>query len=243
MARQRAEIAIEIERLEVRPGEGLMKLHRELFVRCVVVLVAIFAIFHANAAFAQATPAVVSSTGYIQGNAQTVHTTPAFSSIGATTLVAFVSSHPVWPQPGGLAVSISGVSDSAGNTWNTLTGPTQWDGSLFEQISAIYYVNIPITSATQTFTVNLTNPAPMVIDVFAVSGSDITGPPIFSAITDPGPGGVSASVTTESITVPNKSLLMSWVKNESDATATVTTPPWTLDPSSTSYLWAETQTG
>ena len=55
-------------------------------------------------------------------------------------------------------------------------------------LSAIYYVNSPATSATHTVTVQLSNPAPLVFHVFAVSGSDVTGPPIFSAITDPGAG-------------------------------------------------------
>ena len=132
-------------------------------------------------------------------------------------LVAFVSSHPSW---NGLPVSISGLSDNLGNTWKVLTGPTTWAGNSFTLLSAIYYVNSPATSATHTLTVQLTNPAPLVFHVFAVSGSDITGPPIFSAITDPGVGGTSADVTTAPITVPLDTLLLSWVKNETSATAT-----------------------
>ena len=108
-------------------------------------------------------------------------------------------------------------------------------------MSAIYYVNGPATSATHTVTVQLTNPAPLVFHVFAVSGSDVTGPPIFSAITDPGAGGTSANVTTAPITVPFNSLLLSWVKNETGATATALNG-YTLDTQSTSFLWAESQT-
>ena len=77
--------------------------------------------------------------------------------------------------------------------------------------------------------------------VFAVSGSNVTGPPIFSPITDPGAGGISASVTTAPITVPSNSLLLSWVKNETGATATARNG-YTLDAQSTSFLWAESQT-
>ena len=76
--------------------------------------------------------------------------------------------------------------------------------------------------------------------VFAVSGSDITGPPISSAITDPGAGGTSANVTTAPITVPTNSLLLSWAKNETSATATALNG-YTLDTQSTSFLWAESQ--
>ena len=169
----------------------------------------------------------------------TTHTSTAFSSVGSSTLVAFVSSHPSW---NGLPVSISGLSDSAGNTWSVLTGPTTWVGSSFPLVSAIYYVNTPITSATETVTVNLTNPAPLVLHVFAVSGADITEQPIFSAITDPGVGGTSASVMTSPIAVPTNSLLLSWVKNETSATATAL-GGYTLDTQqSTSFLWAEFET-
>jgi hypothetical protein len=182
-------------------------------------------------------PAVVSSRGYINSTPLTAHTTAAFNSVGATTLVSFVSSNTPW---NGLPVSISGLSDNVGNTWSLLTGPTEWD-SLLPLLSAIYYVNAPVTSATHTLTVNLTNPAPLVVHVFAVSGSDVTGPPIFSAITDPGVGGTSADVITAPIAVPSNSLLLSWVKNESDATATAL-DGYILDTQSTSFLWAETQT-
>ena len=221
-----------------------MKLRRELFLRCVLRVVATLslAIFPAASAFATVTPAKVSSSGYLSGTPFATQTTAEFNSIGSTTLVAFVSTHPVWPQPGsGLPVSISGVTDNMGNVWNLLTGPTTWDGSVFSQLTAIYYVNAPVTSASHTVTVILTNPAPLVVNVFAVSGSDITGPPISSAITDPGPGGTSATVTTAPITAPSSSLLLSWVKNETTATATPGSG-YILDASSTSFLWAETQT-
>jgi large repetitive protein len=101
-------------------------------------------------------------------------------------------------------------------------------------------VNSPATSTTHTVSVQLTNPAPLVFHVFAVSGSDVTGPPIFSAITDPGAGGTSANVATAPITVPTNSLLLSWVKNETSATATVLNG-YTLDTQSSSFLWAEFQ--
>jgi len=184
------------------------------------------------------TPVVVSSRGYLNAEPLTAHTTAPFNSGGSTTLVAFVSSNPLW---NGLPVSFGGVSDNVGNTWNLLTGPTTWVGNSFTLYSAIYYVNAPVTSTTHTLTVNLTNPAPLVVDVFAVSGSDITGPPVYSAITDPGAGGISADVMTAPIAVPTNSLLLSWVKNETDATAS-TLDGYTLDGQSTSFLWAESQT-
>ena len=108
-------------------------------------------------------------------------------------------------------------------------------------LSAIYYVNLPATSNTHTVTVQLTNPAPLVIHVFAVAGSDITGPPIYSAITNPGASEISTNVMTAPITVPAGTLLLSWAKNETDANATAI-DGYTLDAGSTSYLWAESET-
>ena len=48
-------------------------------------------------------------------------------------------------------------------------------------------------------------------------------------------------MTSAPITVPTNSLLLGWVKNESDATATAL-DGYTLDAQSTSFLWAESQT-
>src|SRR5215469_13670270 len=182
-------------------------------------------------------PFIVGTVGYLNGTPLTAHTSTSFNSIGASTLVAFVSSHPSW---NGLPVSISGLSDNLGNTWNVLTGPAFFSGSSFPLMSAIYYVNSPATSTTHTVTVQLSNPAPLVFHVFAVSASDVTGPPISSAISDPGTGGASASVATEPITVPADSLLLSWVKNETGATATAL-DGYSLDTQSTTALWAESK--
>jgi large repetitive protein len=182
-------------------------------------------------------PVTVGTVGYINATPLVAHTSAAFNSTGASSLIAFVSSHPVW---NGLPVSLSGVTDNLDNKWTLLTGPTQFAGSSFTLMSAVYYVNSPTTSITQTVTAQLSNPAPLVLHVFAVSGSDTSGPPVFSSITDPGAGGSSATVTSAPITVPSNSLLLSWVKNETSATATAVNG-YTLDTQSTSFLWAESE--
>jgi hypothetical protein len=223
------------------PLEAALKPYRESFIECVFRLIAIltFGLLAVVPAFAQTSPPViVSSVGYLNGTPLTAHTSTAFKSTGASTLIAFVSTNTPW---NGLPVSIGGLSDNLGNTWNLLTGPTVFSGSVWTLQSAIYYLNGPATSATHTVTVQLSHPAPLVFHIFAVSGSDVTGPPIFSAITDPGAGGISANVTTAPITVPTNSLLLSWVKNETGATATALNG-YTLDMQSTSFLWAESQT-
>jgi hypothetical protein len=183
---------------------------------------------------------VLSSVGYINGNPQTSHTTAPFNVEGASSLVAFVSSHPQWPWPGGTSVNIDGLTDNVGNTWTLLAGPTTWIGSSFGLLSAIYYVNSPRTSASHTVTVTLSNPAPLVLHIFAVSGAAVPNPPIASAITSPVPGSTSASVASAPITVPANTLLLGWVKNETPAIAS-TFGGYTLDPQSVSFLWAESQ--
>src|ERR1700757_91763 len=77
---------------------------------------------------AQSSPVIVSTRGYINGTPLTAHTSPAFNSVGASTLVAFVSTNTPW---NGQTVNITGLSDSAGNSWNVVTGPTTWVGNSF----------------------------------------------------------------------------------------------------------------
>jgi hypothetical protein len=203
--------------------------------RAVLLLVALLG---AVPAFAQV-PSIVNSLGYLNGASLTTHTTTAFDSTGASTLVAFGSGFSAW---NGMPVSIAGVSDNMGNTWHVLTGPTTWIGQAYPLLSAIYYVNAPVTSATHTVTLTLTNGAPLVAHVFAVSGSDITGPPIYSPITDPGAADSSVAVSSQAVTVPSGSLLLGWVRNETGGVTATTLGGFTLDAQSTSYLWAESQT-
>src|SRR5947208_2116203 len=115
--------------------EGSMSLHRESLLKCAFCLIAVLplAMLATVPASAQtSTPAVISSRGYLNGTPLTTHTSAAFNSTGAFTLVAFVSSHPSWNS---LPVSIIGLSDNVGNTWNVMTGPTQWVGSNYTLLS------------------------------------------------------------------------------------------------------------
>jgi hypothetical protein len=185
----------------------------------------------------QPSPVVVSSVGYTQANPQKIHTSATFHTTGASMLVALVSSHPVW---NGASVSFGGLTDNIGNTWKPLAGPTTWVGGTYTLMSEIYYVNAPTTSAAHTVTATLINPAPLVLHVFAVAGSDMTGAPVVSAITSPAAGQTSVAVASAPITVPSNSLLLAWVKNENGATATAT-GGYALDPQSVGFLWGESQ--
>jgi hypothetical protein len=186
-------------------------------------------------------PAVLTSKGYINTTPLTAHTTAAFNSSGATTLVAFIGTHPTW---NGQPVSISGVSDNLNNSWQVLSGPTSWtDTTGFPLLSAVYYVNAPITGNQQTITVTLTNAAPLVLHVFAASGSDISSPPVSAAITDPGPNGATTDVVSQAISVPAGSLLLGWAKNQGSVATATALDGFTLDAESVpfSFLWAESQ--
>jgi hypothetical protein len=182
-----------------------------------------------------ASPQIVGTVGYINTNPLTLHTTESFSTNGASTLVAFVSSHQLWD---GKPVSITGISDNLNNTWKLLTGPTEWVGEAWPLVSAIYYINSPVTSGVHTVTLALTNAAPAVVHVFAVSATDITSEPITSAITNPRSS--TATVTTGAISVPANTLLLAWVKNETQSDCN-TSDGFSLDANSVGFLWAESQ--
>jgi len=151
----------------------------------------------------------------------------------ATTLVAFIGSHPNWL---GRSVSITGLTDSAGNTWRLLTGPATARGTTFVLLSAVYYCKNPLTSTKLTVTATLSNPAPLVMHVFAVSGTDVNDVPIHSSISDSGPRAPSTDVVTEAITMPTNGFVLSWTKPELGAAASAVDS--SLDSRSQPFLWA-----
>ena len=218
-----------------------MRLDRGSLLRCLLYFVAVLspAILTTVPTFADASaPKVVSSLGYINRKPLTSHVTASFNSGGASTIVAFISSHPSW---NGHPVKIVGIRDNVGNSWKALEGPTQWEGSTFTLLSAIYYVNAPVTSAEHELTIDLTNPVPLVVHVIAVSGSDITTPPMHSAIDSMQPGAKSIEVIAKPIAVPDHTLLLAWAKNEVGATASAL-DGYTLDTQSPPFLWGESKT-
>lgn len=217
-----------------------MRLGRLSRLKCVLffAIVLSLAILTTPPTFAETSaPAVVNSLGYINRKPLTSHTTNSFNSGGASTIVVFLSSHPSW---NGRPVTIDGISDNAGNSWKPLEGPTPWAGSSFTLLSAIYYVNAPFTSVDHQLTINLSNPAPLVLHAIAVSGSDITASPIHSAINSLPAGSKSVEVSASPITVPAHTLLLAWTKNESVATAGAL-DDYALDRQSPPFLWGESR--
>src|SRR5439155_16992018 len=132
---------------------ALMNRHDQFLATCLrgALLVLVLALTAVPALAQTSSPAVVSRQGYINGTPLAAHTTGAVNSTNASMLVAFVSTHPSWLD---LPVSISGLSDNLGNAWNVLVGPTSWTGSSYTLMSAVYYVNAPVTGDPHTITVN-----------------------------------------------------------------------------------------
>jgi len=164
-----------------------------------------------------AIPYISSSVGYLNSNALTSHTTGTVNNTGASAMLVFIGTHNPWNS---LAVSISGVTDTAGNTWTPLAGPTLFTGASWPLLGAIYYCTSPKTATNDAVTVSLTNPAPMVLDVYALTGS--SGLPVTSTINSPAAGTGSTSPTAGPITVPANTLLIAWEKNETAVTSATT---------------------
>jgi hypothetical protein len=150
----------------------------------------------------------------------TTYSTGPFVYPGASTLLLFLGdyynffSQPV-PQPS--------VTDSCGNTWNILAGPTDWVGLAYDMRSTVYYVQNPASCpAGDTITITVAEPEPIFVHFLAVTGSNTTQAPVVSAITSPSPGTYTTSATSNSIALSNPGLLVSWIFADSDASHTFT---------------------
>jgi len=168
----------------------------------------------------------------------TTYDTGPFVYPGASTLLLFLGDYyNFYSQP----VSQPSVSDSCGNTWNILAGPTDWVGYFYDMRSTVYSVQNPVSCpAGDTITITVNNQEPIFVHFLAVAGSDTAQAPIVSAITSPSPGTYTTSATSNPITLPNAGLLVSWIFADSDAPHTFTPQTgFITDPNSTpNYLTA-----
>ncbi len=171
-----------------------------------------------------AVPTIVSSGAWGTGATvtyPTTYTVGPFVYPGATTLLLFLGDYysfytvPI-PQPT--------VSDSCGNTWNILAGPTDWPGFYYDMRSTVYYVQNPaLCPAGAAITVKTSVQEPIFLHFFAVAGSDTANAPIGSAITSPpNPGSYTTTAASDSITLTQSGLLLSWIFGDSDAMHTFT---------------------
>ncbi|MGB7727462.1 MAG: IPT/TIG domain-containing protein [Candidatus Acidiferrum sp.] len=144
----------------------------------------------------------------------TTYTVGPFVYPGASTLLLFLGDYYIFygqpiPQPT--------VSDSCGNNWNVLVGPTNWAGISYDMRSTVYYVQNPATCpAGATITVTTSVQEPIFLHFFGVVGSDTINAPTVSAITSPSPGTYTTSASSNPITLTQAGLLMSWIFGDSD---------------------------
>ena len=184
-------------------------------------------------------PTIVSSAAWGTSASITYPTTypvGPFVYHGASTLLLFLGDYynfygqPI-PQPT--------ISDSCGNRWYVLAGPTNWAAVVYFMRSTVYYVQNPASCpAGDTITVSTSIQEPIFLHFVAVAGSNTANAPIASAITSPDPGVYTTSATSNSISLTKSGLLISWIFGDSDA-AHVFTPqsPFVTDLNSTpNYL-------
>jgi len=117
-----------------------------------------------------------------------------------------------------LAIPQPTVSDSCGNTWNILAGPTNWAGISYFMRSTVYYVQNPASCpAGASITITTTVQEPIFLHFLAVAGSDTVNAPVVSAITSPNPDTYTTSATSDWVTLNKGGLLVSWIFGDSDA--------------------------
>jgi subtilisin-like proprotein convertase family protein len=187
------------------------------------------------------TPTVVSSGAFgtsAQPTYPTTYETGPFVYQGASTLLLFLGDYYNFY---GQAVDQPTVTDSCGNSWNILAGPTDWMGMIYDMRSTVYFVQSPASCpGGDTITVTADNQEPIFLHFLAIAGSDTTQAPVVSAITSPTPGTYTTSATSNSVTLANGGLLVSWIFGDSDSPTTFTPPTgFVTDPNSTpTYLTA-----
>ena len=169
-------------------------------------------------------PNVVSSGGWgteAAGSYPTTYNLGPFVYPGASTLLLFLADYATFYSP---PIPQPTVSDSCGNTWNVLAGPTNWQGYHYNMRSTVYYVQNPAACpAGTTITVNTTVGEPIFLHFLAVAGADTSTAPVVSTITDPGASGTTATTATSAtISLTKPGLLVSWIRGDSDVSTTFT---------------------
>ncbi|MGO9516627.1 MAG: Ig-like domain repeat protein [Candidatus Korobacteraceae bacterium] len=189
-------------------------------------------------------PTVVSSGAWGTGSNVTYPTTYAtgpFVYTGASTLLLYLGDYYNFY---GESVGQPTITDSCENNWQILAAPTDWVGKSYDMRSTVYYVQNPASCpAGDTITVTVDNQEPIFLHFLAIAGSDTTQLPVASAITSPAPSTYTTTAPTDSITLTNAGLLVSWIFGDSDAPTTFTPASgFTVDMNSTpTYLTAATE--
>jgi len=111
-------------------------------------------------------PTYVNGQGYYNSTSLTTHVTAPFDSTGGDVILLFASSHQ--------GVTFT-PSDSFGNTWISIAGPTSTTLG-YDLRSQVWYAPSPTAGPGQTITMNLSLAQPLVMSIVVVKGSDISSP-------------------------------------------------------------------
>jgi hypothetical protein len=148
-------------------------------------------------------PIYVNGQGYYNDASLTTHTTAAFDSTGGDLILLFVSCH------NGVTFT---PSDSFGNTWISIAGPTNTVvGS--DLRSQVWYAPYPIVGAGETVTMNLSIAQPLVMSIIVVKGSNTSSPIDAISLINSDDGTNSDNIVSPSITTTSANdLLVGFVK-------------------------------
>ena len=168
-------------------------------------------------------PTYVSGQGYYNSTSLTTHTTASFNSTGGDLILLFASSH--------AGVTFT-PSDSLGNTWISITGPTSTVLG-FDLRSQVWYAPHPTVGAAQTVTMNLSIAQPLVMSIVVVKGSNGSSPINAISLVGSDNGTSSINVISPSITTTGTNdLLVGFVKTNGTETFTAG-PGFTLQAATT----------
>ena len=174
---------------------------------------------------------VAAVRSYINPTFLTSHTTAPFDSSGGDLILVCASSH--------IGATFT-PSDSFGNTWIPIAGPTNTMFE-FDLRTAVWYARNPIVGPGHTVTMGLSASQPLVISVFVVKGASVSSP--IAAVTQIGSdnGTQTTSVTSPGITTTGaNNLLIGFAKVSAGATF-ISGPGFTEQPAASSnFLDAET---
>jgi hypothetical protein len=155
-------------------------------------------------------PTVVAVQSYYNSTFFTSHTTASFNSTGGDLIVIAASSH-------------SGViltpSDSFGNTWIPIAGPTNTSAGSFDLRTQLWYAQNPIVGPNHTVTMGLSAAQPLVISVIVVKGSNISDPIDVVSLIGSDNGTQTINIVSPTVTTARANdLLVGFAKVSSGAT-------------------------
>jgi hypothetical protein len=143
-------------------------------------------------------PTYVNGQGYYNDASLTTHTTAAFDSTGGDLILLFVSCH------NGVTFT---PSDSFGNTWISIAGPTNTVvGS--DLRSQVWYAPHPTVGAGETVTMGLSIAQPLVMSIIVVKGSNTSSPIDAISLINSDDGTNSDNIVSPSITTTSANDLL-----------------------------------